>query len=55
MGMNFTNQQMFNWMPEEGIDPEWSPEVLSMEIVLILVKEFRFFFTYATKQKDYLT
>lgn len=26
-----------------------------MKIVLILASEFRFFFTYATKQKDYLT
>lgn len=53
MGMNLTNQQMF--MPEEGIDPEWSPQTLSMETVLILARELRFFFTYATKQKDYLT
>lgn len=26
-----------------------------MKIVLNLAREFRFFFTYATKQKDYLT
>lgn len=45
----------FNWLPEEGIDPEWSPEAQSMKIMLILARGFRFFFTYATKQKDSLT
>lgn len=45
---------MFNWMPEEGRDPEWSPEALRMKILLILAREFRFFFSDDAKQEDYL-